>query len=183
MAGKDLVRSMVELLPETHDLVIDLCITHDDEIVSRIAELQEDGCILQAIPAEIVAGWEQLVLPAILTFESYKEGYNVSDKPYIQYLLFFTGTRQIKEALTILRKFSKPPYVVARVCVGRDVSGGGPSLGGIPSCNRVLRDEVSKYLNVRSVKEVYELQDSASNGKALLKSILAVIAYTKLEMV
>lgn len=154
--------------------------TSDHRVVSRISEYQGGSCIVQALPSNLIIGKQQVVLAALLTLESYREGYNVSDKPHIQYLLFFTGTRQIKEAIRKIKELGKAPYVVIKVCVGGCKTKLNDLLNDVP-CKKVnYWGELNELMDTEAITQLYDLPHA--RGEDLLKDVLSIIAYSKTAM-
>ncbi len=179
MEGKDLL-NLSEVLPNDEDLYLEACLTDDQEVVSYVPEYQSSSCIVQALPSNLIVGKQQVILAALLTFESFREGYNVSNKPYIQYLLFFTGTRQIKEALRKIRKLGRAPYVVVRICIGDRKTRINELLNNL-HCKLINNwEELNELLDVEAISQLYGLPHTSRED--LVKNVLSIIAYSKITM-
>ncbi len=141
-----------------------------------VKEASCEGCVSQIIPACLVIAYQQLLLPALLTFEAYKKGGAVSRKPELQYLLFFLGTRQISEALAKLRYFWRPPYILVRSCVQKRC------VKKVEGWREVMKEEVGNWVDLNSVAQLYGVKLASKEREEALKTVLTAISYSKLVM-
>ncbi len=160
-----------------------------EKIAEMVSGLSGESLIIQAIPSKLVLGWQQLALPAYLTWESLKEGYGPSKKAHIQYLLFFTATRQISKAVNKLRRYSSNSYILI-VAHPRRTQEARISLEeavrvlphGI--LRKLAEDEVGREADLEAVKNFYGLKGfhDLTSVEDLLLAVLTEIAYSKIEI-
>ncbi|MCD6323541.1 MAG: hypothetical protein J7L55_00280 [Desulfurococcales archaeon] len=136
-----------------------------------------DGCLTQVFPAPLIVGHQQLQLAAALTFEAYLKGTAVSKKPEIQFLLFFTGTRQISQAIEKSRELGGPPYILVRACIHGNTCSPPPSQWEV-----ISEEEVGAWTDLRTVSKMYGVNLTGKERAEALKTVLTAIAYSKLLM-
>jgi tRNA threonylcarbamoyladenosine modification (KEOPS) complex Cgi121 subunit len=170
-------------------LSIDYVLLNDvdlEEVAGVVSRLSKGSLIVQAIPSKLVLGWQQLALPAFLTWESLKKGYGPSKKAYIQYLLFFAATRQISVAIDKLRRHASNTYILVMAYPERFQELSENAVRALPrnSWRRSAKDEVGYEADLRAVKSFYGLNDFQKSASVndLLLTVLTEIAYSKIEM-
>jgi len=187
------IESSMQVLLLERSLMSSYCLTSDRELLSKVAvQTGSEAGFYQVIPAKLVLDWRQLELPALLTFESFMRGVNISKKIWLQYLLYFCGSRQIKECINNLRSYQEEPFLVARFSLGKHVPV-GKSLEGrtivnevVPKCESIGKENVGLYADLSSVIGFYGIKARSLEGSitkaSLLRKVLTRIAYSKLEI-
>ena len=193
MVGEQFRNAGIGIQPLTLEksLLSSYCLTNDRGLLNEVPKQVCGEEFFQVIPAKLVLDWRQLELPALLTFESFIKSFNISRKIWLQYLLYFCATRQIRECLNKLRDFLQPPYIVVKYslkkgflrrkdyCINR-------SGGKLLECsNELSKESVGLFTDLRSVLRFYNLgevsfQKSVSKDY-LLRRALTKIAYLKVE--
>jgi len=153
------------------------CVTYSNEVLNLVESFHSGSelCVTQAIPAALVIAEQQLKIPAIYTAEAFITKNNVSEKPHIEYLLYFVGTRQIKEALNKLRKFTREPYILIRFCLNRD-----PEVEDLEKTFKCLDRKIGElnFFDEDALAEVYGIRKSQASE--MLKDVLTRITYFKI---
>ncbi len=153
------------------------CVTYSNEVLNLVESSysESDLCVTQVIPASLVIDEQQLKLPAIYVIEAFITKNNISDKPHIEYLLYFMGTRQIKEALNKLRKFMREPYILLRFCLNKEVE--VEDLKKSFACFDKRISELN-LIDEDALTEIYGI--SKSPIQKMLKDVLTRITYFKI---
>ena len=84
-----------------------------DELIDWIVEKNSDTAIVQAFDYHKVINKLHLQAAYTNTIEAFSEGTNISDKPYMEFLLFAAMTRQISVATSIFRIKDIGNFVIA----------------------------------------------------------------------
>jgi len=167
------------------------CLTREGRALDNVPKQSSTIEFFQVLPAKLVLDWRQLNLPAILTFESFMKGYNISKKIWLQYLLHFCADRQINECLNNIRKYMKPPYVAVMYSLKPDTKDGKIlktyiRLKELAGCVKELsKEEVSLYADLSAISKFYGLEflhQQKMSKDYILKRVLTKIAYLKLEI-
>jgi tRNA threonylcarbamoyladenosine modification (KEOPS) complex Cgi121 subunit len=166
-----------EVSRKNESIGFDYCVSEDDEVVRYVGSTLNPLCVTQVIPLRLVISIPQVRIPALLTIEAFTKGENISNKPEIEYLLYFAGSRQIKQTLEKLRKYLTKPYLVIRFCEETAEE----SFKKIPKGVKCSSKEAENALkpDVEDIKEFYELEKTTE--EKLLKDILTLINNLKLR--
>ena len=168
------------------------CLTNEDRALNNVPKQTSAREFFQVLPAKLVIDWRQLDLPALLTFESFMKGYNISKKVWLQYLLHFCANRQIKECLNNIRNYLKPPYIAVMYSLKSDtMESNAPKphvrLKELAGCiNELSKEEVSLFADLSSVLKFYGLKppyQQKISKDYILRRALTKIAYVKLEII
>ncbi len=162
---------------KSESISFDYCVSEDDEVVKYVGSTLNPLCVTQVIPLRLITSIPQVKIPASLTIEAFTKGENISNKPEIEYLLYFAGSRQIKQTLEKLRKHMRKPYLVIRLCEETAEE----NLKKIPKEIKCDSKELENVLkpDVENIKEFYELEKTSE--KRLPKDILTLINNLRLR--
>ncbi len=162
---------------KSESISFDYCISEDDEVVKHVSSTLNPLCVTQVIPLRLIISIPQIKIPASLTVEAFAKEENISNKPEIEYLLYFAGNRQIKQTLEKLRKYMKKPYLVIRFCEETAEE----NLKKIPKEIKCDSKELESVLkpDVENVKEFYGLKKTSE--ERLPKDILTLINNLRLR--
>ncbi len=160
---------LAKFLKEVNSLRVIACLKHDKELIKSVDKLQEPNCITQVLPPSVITSELHLKISAYYTFKSFDTGRNVSRKPYIEFLLYLLGTRQVGKVLNTLSKLieGSKQVIVVRICKGeiKDIK--------LENCLRCdLSDVISKYLNLDLVRRLYNLKDKSLSLHKVSKEVL-----------
>ena len=168
---KELLERINELVNYVNNLHVDSCLTTNKDVINSLSKLQEGGCIVQALPPAMLISRIHVLIAAYYTFKSFKEGFNISKKPYIEFLLYLLGNRQVHKVLSIMSNEVKNAnhLLVIKVCEGN------AKTLTLSNCVKVsLEDVIRKFSNVDIIKKVYDTYGEDTNEilrNVLLKTI------------
>jgi len=168
---KELLERINELVNYISGLYVDSCLTTDREIVNSISKLQEEDCIVQVLPPSILTSKVHILIAAHYTFKSFKEGFNISRKPYIEFLLYLLGDRQVQRVISIVsNEVRNTEYLlVVKVCKE------GTKPLTLSNCVKTpLEEAIKKFSDSRAIERVYGIRcrdvDEASRN-VLLRTV------------
>jgi len=168
---KELLERINELVNYVNNLHVDSCLTTDKDVINSLSKLQEKGCIVQALPPAMLVSRVHILVAAFYTFKSFREGFNISKKPYIEFLLYLLGNRQVHKVLNIMSNEVKNTkhLLVIKVCEKNIKS------LTLSNCVKVsLEDVIKRFSNVEIIKRVYDIYGEDANEilrNVLLKTI------------
>lgn len=116
----EVVDTINRLRGEVEGLYVTACLLDRSTalgFIRRIDEVQLGReCITQVLPGNVIISAKQLKLAAYLAFKAFEERRNVSRKVYIEFLLYYFGTRQIGKVLNLLNSITTDEYLLVTVC-------------------------------------------------------------------
>lgn len=174
---KEILEVVEAFSHKINTLDFDYCVSENDEVVNYVSGSLNPLCVTQVIPLKLVVSLPQVRVPALLTAEAFARGENISSKPEIEYLLYLTGSRQIKQTLEKLRRYLEKPYLVIRFCEKTAAE----SIKRLPEEIKCVTKEIGNTLkpHLESVKEFYGL--TKTSEERLAKDILTLINNLKLQ--
>jgi len=181
---KEIWRDLINEVNSIKVLVIDVEKDTALKLINSIDRIQVNGCITQVLPSDVVISDKQLILASLITFKSIREGFNVSKKPYIEFLVRLFANRQIRNVLENLKSVNGIKYYIIRVCLDvvkeDDIAVYG---------RKVPLEELMERVNDKCIKHIsmmYELPEEAlksvkniSDLHLLILSKIALSVYIK----
>ncbi|MHA1595972.1 MAG: KEOPS complex subunit Cgi121 [Candidatus Baldrarchaeia archaeon] len=126
--------------------VKDVKIDNLTAVIDKILDLSSrEGLVIQLFDATKVASWKHLFVAALNALKAFKHKYNISSKLGMEILIFASGQRQIRDAISMLG-LSKDTKEVAVVILG----------SAKDKLDRVLK-EIAGMLNGRIDDSILEI--------------------------